>query len=128
MSEEDIYLFREGTHARLHRLLGCHLCEPAGAAHFAVWAPNASAVSVIGDWNGWDGRAAPLAPRTDGSGIWEGSVQGVQQGHAYKYRITSRESGQVLEKADPVAFSARPRPQPPPAPGTSITPGGTALG
>ena len=104
MSEQDIYLFREGTHAKLYHLLGCHLSEAERTAHFAVWAPNASAVSVIGDWNGWNAEASPLTPRTDGSGIWQAQLQGVERGHAYKYRIVSRNSGQVLEKADPVGF------------------------
>jgi 1,4-alpha-glucan branching enzyme len=103
VSEEDIYFFREGSHAGLYRFLGCHL-SLEGSAHFAVWAPDAAAVSVIGDWNGWTAGATPLAPRTDGSGIWEAVVQGVRGGHAYKYRIVSRMGGRVLEKADPVGF------------------------
>jgi 1,4-alpha-glucan branching enzyme len=103
MSDQDIYLLREGTFARLYELLGCHLSATDGIARFAVWAPNAAAVSVIGDWNGWEGAASPLAPRTDGSGIWEARVPGVRPGQAYKYRIISRQ-GWVLDKADPVAF------------------------
>jgi 1,4-alpha-glucan branching enzyme len=103
LSDQDIYLLREGTFARLYDLLGCHFSATDGAARFAVWAPNATAVSVIGDWNGWEGAASPLAPRTDGSGIWEARVAGVGQGQAYKYRIITRQ-GWVLDKADPVAF------------------------
>jgi 1,4-alpha-glucan branching enzyme len=76
---------------------------PGGGAHFAVWAPNATAVSVIGDWNGWRGEEDILAARADGSGIWEGAVAAVRHGHAYKYRITSRVDGFVVEKADPYA-------------------------
>ena len=102
-NEQDVYLFREGTHAHVDRLLGCHFLSDQFGAQFAVWAPNASAVSVIGDWNRWHGGADPLAPRTDGSGIWEGTVASAQHGQAYKYRIVSRE-GQILEKADPVGF------------------------
>jgi 1,4-alpha-glucan branching enzyme len=103
-SEQDVYLFREGTLANLHRMLGCHFLDKGAGVSFAVWAPNASAVSVIGEWNGWDPTANCLTSRTDGSGIWEGILQGVQHGHAYKYRITSREGGGILEKADPVGF------------------------
>ena len=76
---------------------------PGGGAHFAVWAPNAAAVSVIGDWNGWRPGRDLLAVRADGSGIWEGGVAAVQRGQAYKYRITSRVDGFVVEKADPYA-------------------------
>jgi 1,4-alpha-glucan branching enzyme len=103
-SEQDIYLFREGTHASLHRILGCHLLPADGGAHFAVWAPNASAVSVIGEWNAWDPGASPLVVRDDGSGVWEGTVAAVRHGQAYKYRLVTRDGGQVLEKADPLAF------------------------
>ncbi len=101
-SDQDVYLFREGTNANLHRILGCHFVEHG--VSFAVWAPNAAAVSVIGDWNGWEPGASALWPRTDGSGIWEGVLQGVQHGQAYKYRITSNEAGRILEQADPVGF------------------------
>ncbi len=103
-SEQDIYLFREGTHASLHRFLGCQLLGENTGARFGVWAPNAAEVSVIGDWNGWDRGANPLAVRADGSGIWEGTATGVRHGHAYKYRIVSRNDGRVLEKADPLAL------------------------
>jgi 1,4-alpha-glucan branching enzyme len=102
-NEQDIYLFREGTQASLHRFLGCQLLDPQVGARFAVWAPNAAAVSVIGDWNGWNRSANPLAVHTDGSGIWEGTIMGVHHGHAYKYAIVSRDGGRVLEKADPLA-------------------------
>ncbi len=103
LTEQDIYLFREGTHASLFDELGCHL-QAGGGASFAVWAPNAAKVSVIGDWNGWGAREDVLAPRWDGSGIWEGSVPQVQHGQAYKYRIVSRWNDFTAEKADPVGF------------------------
>jgi 1,4-alpha-glucan branching enzyme len=103
LTDQDIYLFREGTHSHLGSKLGCNLVPGAGA-HFAVWAPNAAAVSVIGDWNGWRAGEDVLAPRADGSGIWEGTAAGVQRGQAYKYCITSRVDGFVVEKADPYAF------------------------
>jgi len=103
---EDIYLFREGTQARLHRFLGCHPLGSDSGAHFAVWAPNARAVSVVGDWNGWNNQANSLGLRADGSGIWEGTIPGARLGQAYKYAIAPRNGGAVLEKADPLAFSA----------------------
>ena len=97
----DAYLFREGTHARLYQALGCHL-RPSGGADLAVWAPNAAAVSVIGDWNGWHGEADPLRQRSDDSGVWEGHVPGIAHGHAYKFRIVTQ-GGHWLDKADPFA-------------------------
>src|SRR5207253_8862611 len=102
LTDHDIYLFREGTHSGLYRSLGCHLGNPHGG-HFAVWAPNAKAVSVVGDWNGWKKDADKLSPRWDHSGIWEGEVRGVKRGHAYKFAITNAE-GRVEERADPFAF------------------------
>ncbi|CAN5917367.1 1,4-alpha-glucan branching protein GlgB [soil metagenome] len=102
---QDAYLFREGTHARLYDVLGCHV-DPQGGASFAVWAPNAESVSVIGDWNYWAGDADPLRLRDDGTGIWEGSVADAEPGQTYKYRIRSRVDGYVVDKADPVAFYA----------------------
>jgi 1,4-alpha-glucan branching enzyme len=103
LTDQDIYLFREGTHSQLHSKLGCMLL-PGSGAHFAVWAPNAAAVSVIGEWNGWRPGEDSLAPRADSSGIWEGAAQAVQHGHAYKYHITSQVDGFVVEKADPYAI------------------------
>jgi 1,4-alpha-glucan branching enzyme len=101
LTEQDIYLFREGTHSQLQTKLGCHLLTPGQGAHFAVWAPNAAAVSVIGDWNGWNAAENPLAPRADSSGVWEGAAPGAQRGQAYKYRITSRVGAFAVDKADP---------------------------
>jgi len=72
LSDHDVYLLREGTHTRLYEKLGAHLRrdgKESGAA-FAVWAPNAESVSVMGDFNGWERARHPLAPRPDGSGIW----------------------------------------------------------
>jgi 1,4-alpha-glucan branching enzyme len=104
LTEQDIYLFREGTHATLYNGLGCHLAE-GGGAHFAVWAPNARAVSVIGDWNGWKAGVDRMNPRWDSSGIWECDVPEVRQGMAYKYAITNVH-GAHEERADPMAFAA----------------------
>jgi 1,4-alpha-glucan branching enzyme len=106
LTEHDAYLFREGTHARLYERLGCHLeANDVRGARFGVWAPNARAVSVIGDWNGWRAGADALAPRGDHSGIWEGRVQGVERGQAYKFRIESSVGGYVVEKSDPFAVA-----------------------
>jgi len=104
LTEHDAYLFREGTHARLYERLGCHPDARKGA-RFGVWAPNARAVSVIGDWNGWRAGADALAPRGDGSGIWEGRARSAERGQAYKYRIESGAGGHVAEKADPFAVA-----------------------
>ncbi len=103
LGEQDLHLFREGTHAQLYRKLGCHLGD--GAARFAVWAPNAETVAVIGDFNGWQADAHPARPRPDGSGLWEIEIPGVVQGQKYKYAIRSR-AGERLEKADPFARHA----------------------
>jgi len=102
LTEHDIYLFKEGTHANLYRKLGCQL-SPEGGAHFAVWAPNARAISVIGDWNGWEPGADVMNPRWDSSGIWECDIPAVRQGHAYKYAITNVH-GTKEDRADPMAF------------------------
>ena len=105
LTDHDIYLFREGTHSRLYEKLGCQL-DPAGeGGHFAVWAPNAREVSVIGEWNDWR-PDDQLQARWDGSGIWEGRVAGVHRGQVYKYRVVSSLGGRVADKADPFAFSA----------------------
>ncbi len=105
LTDHDIYLFKEGSHGRLYEKLGCHLTESDGVAgaQFALWAPNARAVSVIGEWNGWADAQHPLRPRGDGSGIWEAFVPGVARGQAYKYRIASAYRDYQVDKADPFA-------------------------
>jgi 1,4-alpha-glucan branching enzyme len=108
LGAQDLHFFREGTHGRLHAILGCLL--DAEGATFRVWAPNASRVSVIGDWNGWDADADPLAARGDHSGIWEGRVRGVSRGQRYKYRIVANDGRETLEKADPLALCAETSP------------------
>ena len=104
LTDHDVYLFREGTHGRLHQELGCQLGADGLGARFAVWAPNARAVSVIGEFNDWSAKADPLEPRADGSGIWQGQVGAVRPGHAYKYRIVSNTGQEVADKCDPFAF------------------------
>ncbi|HEY7754651.1 MAG TPA: 1,4-alpha-glucan branching protein GlgB [Actinomycetota bacterium] len=106
LSDEDVYLFNEGTHARLYERLGAHPIEADGepGTVFAVWAPNADGLSVIGDFNGWDRRHDPLQPRGS-SGIWEGFVPGVRSGDVYKLHVASRVGGYRVDKGDP--FAAR---------------------
>lgn len=105
-SDEDIYLFREGNHFRLYEKMGSHLMNDGDrfGTYFAVWAPNAKEVSVIGDFNGWDIRAHPLASRRDESGVWEGFISGVGKGCLYKYHILSNAGNFHTEKRDPFAF------------------------
>ena len=98
LTEDDLHLWNEGTHYRLYEKMGAHQVDDG--VHFAVWAPNADSVSVIGDWNGWDPATDSLSPRGV-SGIWEGFVEGVVRGAAYKYRIGN--GSFVAEKADPFA-------------------------
>jgi 1,4-alpha-glucan branching enzyme len=110
-SDLDVHLFAEGTHRRLYDRMGAHLVEMDGArgTHFAVWAPNASALSVIGDFNGWRGGAHPM--RSLGpSGLWTCFVPGVGEGALYKYAIASRYDGYRTERADPFGFAAELRP------------------
>jgi 1,4-alpha-glucan branching enzyme len=106
LTEHDIDLFREGNHPGLYETMGCHLVrhERVEGARFALWAPNARSVAVIGDFNGWDPGAHPLHARGDGSGIWEGFVPHVRQGQAYKYRIHSNFNDYQVDKGDPFAF------------------------
>ncbi|MEP7275361.1 MAG: 1,4-alpha-glucan branching protein GlgB [Betaproteobacteria bacterium] len=108
LGEQDVYLFREGTHTRLYETMGCTLA--AREATFRVWAPNASRVAVIGAFNDWDAGAHPLAPRADGSGVWEGTVRGVARGDPYKYRVVSADGRYEMDKADPFALYAEPPP------------------
>jgi 1,4-alpha-glucan branching enzyme len=105
LTEQDYYLFNEGTHLDLAAKLGSHLATADGVEGtiFAVWAPNAEAVSVVGDFNGWRRSAHPLQPRAS-SGIWEGFVPGVGRGAQYKYHVVSRNEGYRADKADPFAF------------------------
>ena len=107
----DDYLLVEGTHTALYERLGAHLIEHEGVAgvHFAVWAPNASRVSVVGDFNAWDGRRHTMRKRLD-SGLWEIFAPGVGEGAAYKFEIISRHGTLLPLKADPFGFGAELRP------------------
>jgi 1,4-alpha-glucan branching enzyme len=112
LTEDDLYLFNEGSHLRLYEKLGAHQadCDGVAGAHFAVWAPDAERVSVMGDFNGWTRGAHPLRPR-GASGIWEGFVPGAVKGAAYKYWIESRYRGYRVDKADPFALRAETPPK-----------------
>ena len=105
LTDDDLYLFNEGSHFRLYEKLGAHLMTVDGVegTHFSVWAPNAEQVYVIGDFNGWDKSSHPLRPRGQ-SGIWQGFIPGVGQGANYKYHLVSRYRGYRVDKADPFAF------------------------
>jgi 1,4-alpha-glucan branching enzyme len=105
LTEVDLFLFGEGSHFDLHEKLGAHIHVQDGASGvvFAVWAPEATRVSVVGDWDGW-ARGAELGPVAS-SGIWEGFVPGAAPGHRYKLRLRARD-GADLEKADPFARHA----------------------
>ncbi len=107
IGEQDIFFFREGTHAALYRILGCRFTP--GGARFTVWAPNAAAVSVIGDFNGWNAASHAAAPRWDSSGLWQVEIPGVLHGQRYKFAIRTRD-GELLEKADPFARFAEQAP------------------
>jgi len=110
LTDDDLYLWNEGTHAHMDDKLGAHPMEHEGmrGTLFAVWAPSATYVSVIGDFNVWDRQQAPLRPRGN-SGIWEGFVVGVGPGDLYKLHIASEHGGS--DRADPFAFAAEEPPR-----------------
>ncbi|MEN9980691.1 MAG: hypothetical protein RL542_478 [Bacteroidota bacterium] len=102
----DIDLFKAGKHFRLYEKLGAHpiVVDGVSGVYFAVWAPSARSVSVVGDFNYWIQGEHQLQVRWDSSGIWEGFIPGVQKGTSYKYKIQSDNGGIITEKADPFAF------------------------
>ena len=107
LTDYDLYLFGEGKHTRIYDKLGAHLDDASAAptgVHFAVWAPNAARVSVVGDFNAWDGRVHPM--RTLGpSGVWEIFIPGVGRGRALQVRAPSTLHGEMLLKSDPFGFA-----------------------
>src|SRR6478735_2733769 len=104
LGEVDLHLFNEGTHRRLWEVLGAHEQPEAAGVRFAVWAPNAGAVSVVGDWNDWTMAADPLAPQGS-SGIWAGIAPNARVAQRYKFAVTEG-SGRVKLRADPLARQA----------------------
>lgn len=109
----DISLFKAGKHFRLYEKLGAHLTEVDGVkgVYFAVWAPSAHAVYVVGDFNSWKHENHLLYVRWDESGIWEGFIPGIDIGSKYKYKIQSTNNGIITEKADPFALFCEKPPQ-----------------
>jgi 1,4-alpha-glucan branching enzyme len=111
LSDFDLHLFGEGRHWHAYRMLGAHKHEADGVngVRFAVWAPSADRVSVVGDFNNWDGRCHPMRIR-GGGGVWEIFIPGLGVGQPYKYEIRTRQNGRVLLKTDPYGqhFELRP--------------------
>jgi 1,4-alpha-glucan branching enzyme len=105
LTDEDLFLFNEGNHFRLYEKLGAHRIERQGieGTYFAVWAPDAKKVFVMGDFNGWNKSRHSLQSRGQ-SGIWEGYIPGVRKGEAYKFHIRSRYRGYAVDKADPFSY------------------------
>lgn len=105
LTDDDIYLFNEGSHFRLYEKLGSHPISREGVdgTYFAVWAPDAEKISVVGDFNGWQKDSHPLRPRAQ-SGIWEGFIPKAVKGSSYKYHVQSRYHGYRADKADPFAL------------------------
>jgi len=112
ITQEDLYLFNEGSHFRLYEKMGAHPLTVAGeqGTYCAVWAPNADHVSVVGDFNDWDGKRHGLRQRGD-SGIWEGFLAGVGKGAVYKFHIATKYLGYVVDKADPFALYCQKPPE-----------------
>jgi 1,4-alpha-glucan branching enzyme len=111
----DVYLMAEGNHRRIYERLGAHPMTLEGVAGvaFAVWAPNAQRVSVVGDFNYWDGRRHPMRKRVE-AGVWEIFIPGVQAGALYKYELIGANGGLLPQKTDPVGFEQELPPSTPP--------------
>ena len=112
ITEDDLYLFGEGTHETAYKFLGAHLVSQEGVAgcRFAVWAPNAHRVSVVGDFNFWDGRKHVMRKHYP-SGVWELFIPGVGAGQLYKYELLGADGHLLPHKADPYGFSAQVPPE-----------------
>lgn len=110
LTDFDLYLIGQGTHERVYEKMGAHLTEQNGepGVHFAVWAPNARQVYLMGDFNGWHGESHPM--HSSNSGIWTLFVPGLQEYAVYKYRIVSQK-GESFDKADPYGFAMEQRPK-----------------
>ena len=109
ISDFDLYLFGEGNHQRIYDKLGAHsVSSGAAGTRFAVWAPNAERVSVVGPFNQWNGNAHVMQPRGH-SGVWELCAAGIGAGTAYKYEIRTHD-GRLLLKSDPFGFAMQLRP------------------
>jgi len=111
LSDFDLHLIGEGSHYKKYEKLGAHVIEISGikGVHFAVWAPNAKRVSVVGNFNNWDGRRHQMRVRGS-SGVWEIFVPGLSEGELYKFELKSK-SGEIFLKADPYAFYFEARPK-----------------
>ncbi|GAB4415567.1 MAG: 1,4-alpha-glucan branching protein GlgB [Sideroxydans sp.] len=111
ITDHDLYLFSQGKLEQAYRMLGAHHMEWQGVwgVRFAVWAPNAERVSVVGDFNGWDGRVHPMRS-LGSSGVWELFVPDIGTGEFYKFEIRNRHTGALLTKTDPYGFSFEMRP------------------
>jgi 1,4-alpha-glucan branching enzyme len=125
LSDQDLYLFNEGNHLRLYDRMGAH--PGKDGTRFAVWAPNAKSVHVIGDFNGWDRGSHPLAQRGY-SGIWEGIIPGVRQGQNYKYSSPPATAATPARRQIPSPSQPKSPPRPHPSSGTWTTSGPTATG
>src|SRR5689334_4007485 len=101
----DLHLFNEGNHTRLYEKFGAHITEMFGkkGTYFAVWAPDAEKISVVGDFNNWNPDSTPMNPKGS-SGVWDCFVDGLGKGAIYKYFIRSRYHGYAVAKADPYAL------------------------
>lgn len=110
LTETDRYIFGQGSHYEIYNKLGAHLttCNGRKGVHFAVWAPNAVDVRVVGDFNGWNGEEGKMT-LIETSGIWETFIPGAKQWAMYKYAIQTRD-GRILMKADPYAYHSETRP------------------
>ncbi|MFQ5580646.1 MAG: 1,4-alpha-glucan branching protein GlgB [Nitrospiria bacterium] len=113
LTDYDAHLFKDGNHFCLYEKLGSHTMTVDGVSgtYFAVWAPNALKVSVIGDFNAWRNDSDPMQVREDGSGIWESFIPEARTGALYKYHITSRYNQYEVDKGDPYAFRWETPPQ-----------------
>jgi 1,4-alpha-glucan branching enzyme len=112
-SDDDLYLFGQGKEYRIYEKMGAHPRTVNGVrgVNFAVWAPNAQSISVIGDFNNWNRSANPMHRRHNDLGVWESFIPGLETGALYKYAIYSRFRNYSVDKTDPYGFAMELRPQ-----------------